>query len=109
MGHNGNNGVLTDPIKPDDVLWCRRTFESLRDGGLWGIPRSGLVFTKRGDLFVLTEEMPYDPAMPITEAELREQQADEFRSVRRHFAAAGITVVREIESDEERGRRAQVP
>ena len=81
-----------------DVAWCRRLFERLNDGGTWAIPRSGLVFTKRGGVFVLTAEMPHDPAMPITEAELREQQADEFRETRRHFEEAGILVVREIDN-----------
>ena len=58
------------------------------------MPRSGLVFQKREGMLVLTEAMPLMPGMPLTEAELREQQADEFETIKRHFGAAGITVTR---------------
>ena len=76
------------------VRWCRHLFDSLAEGGVWGVPRSGLVFTRRGGELVLTEQMPWTAEMPITEAELAEQQADEFDSVKAHFGAAGIAVTR---------------
>jgi hypothetical protein len=77
------------------VRWCRSLFDSIAEGGVWGVPRSGLVFTKRDGELVLTVLMPWSAEMPITEAELAEQQEDEFQSVKAHFAAAGITVTRE--------------
>ena len=85
-------------IAPEHVEWCRTTFAMLKDGGVWGVPRSGLLFTKRGDTLVLSDEMPHEATMPISVDELREQQSEEFESIRRHFEAAGITVIREVAS-----------
>lgn len=82
-------------IDPAHVEWCKNTFAMMAEGGIWGIPRSGLIFTRRGDELVLTSSMPYDPAMPITEEQLLAQQAKEFDSVQQHFGAAGITVTKE--------------
>jgi hypothetical protein len=74
------------------VAWCRSMFDSCREGGVWGIPRSGLVFRKERGAFVLHQVMPHEPGMPITEQELREQQEDELESMRAHFGAAGVEV-----------------
>jgi hypothetical protein len=79
-----------------DNTWCRMLFGSLADGGIWGVPRSGLVFTKKADRLVLTSAMPHDPAMPLTEDELREYQDDDFEVIRSHFNQAGITVEKEV-------------
>ena len=83
-------------LDPAHVAWCRRHFDMLADGGKWGIPRSGLVFQRRGDRLVLIALMPWDPSMEgrITREQLDEQQADEYEQNRRHFEAAGITVER---------------
>jgi hypothetical protein len=78
-----------------DTLWCRDLYDSLAFGGTWGIPRSGLIFTKRRGLGLqLTEVMPWMPEMEgiITKAELAEQQRNEFASVQAHFHDAGISV-----------------
>lgn len=80
------------PSEREYTIWCRNLFESLREGGIWTVPRSGLVFTRKADRLVLTEAMPYDRSMPITEAQMQEQQDSDFDSIRDHFAAAGITV-----------------
>ena len=79
------------------IEWCRAQHAMLREGGVWAVPRSGMIFTKRGDRFVLTLEMPWLPEMEgtITVAELREQQNAEYESIREHFAVAGIEVVKE--------------
>jgi hypothetical protein len=81
-----------------EAAWCRNLFDGLAEGGIWGIPRSGLIFTRLGDKLVLTAAMPWDPAMPITEAQLAEQQNGEFEAVRENFAAAGVTVERSSHS-----------
>jgi len=73
--------------------WCRRHFASMKDGGAWAIPRSGVIFRRRGNELVLTERMPHDPAMPITAEQLLAQQRDEFLINKREFALAGVTVV----------------
>ena len=85
---------MTDLHSMEIKAWCRNMFAALKDGGVWGIPRSGVVFRKEGDALVLAESMPYDPAMPLTEDQFREQQDGEFETVREHFAAAGIEVRR---------------
>ncbi len=72
------------------VEWFRQLFARLQEGSIWGIPRSGLVFTKRGAEMVLTERMPWDPRMPITRAQLQAMQDHEFAQTRKHFQMAGI-------------------
>lgn len=76
-----------------DVEWSRKMFATLADGGSWGIPRSGLIFIKRGAELQLTARMPHDPAMPLTAAQLEEQQQADFDGIKRNFEAAGVTVV----------------
>lgn len=82
-------------LDPGHVTWCRSLFDTLNEGGVWGVPRSGLIFRKDGDALVLYATMPHDEEMPLTSEELREQQEDEFESVRAHFGAAGVDVRRE--------------
>lgn len=83
-------------MKQEHVEWCRKLFAQLRDGGSWGIPRSGLVFRKHGDVLVLAARMPHDPAMPVTPEQLVAQQDADYEGTRRHFAEAGITVRSEV-------------
>lgn len=72
-------------MKESDVEWCRFIWRSLKDGGVWMVPRSGLVFTKRDpDVFILTErDQIYERSM---------QEAD-FRAIRAHFAEIGVDVL----------------
>jgi hypothetical protein len=86
---------MTTPLNPDHVEWSRQQFRIIADGGTWAIPRSGLIFTKRGGALVLTSRMPHDPAMPITAAQLREQQDSDYDGTVLHFGAAGIAVTDE--------------
>jgi len=74
------------------VEWSRSMFNALRIGGVWGVPRSGLVFTRTGETrLALTEVMPHDPAMPITPRQLFTEQAGDFRAIQRYMKKAGIT------------------
>lgn len=57
-----------------------------------------MVFTKRGEKLVLTDLLPYQLEMPITEQELVEYQDSEFQETKEQFALAGITVEREVPS-----------
>ncbi len=86
------------PSAPPELYadWCRQHFALIREGGVWMVPRSGMIFTKREGRLVLTVEMPYMPEMEgtITAEQLREQQDAEFETIREHFAAAGIEVIR---------------
>lgn len=74
------------------IEWSRNVFSALRVGGVWGVPRSGLVFTRTGEkTLALTEVMPHDPAMPVTPRQLFEQQAGDFQSIQGYMKKAGIT------------------
>lgn len=74
------------------VEWSRRMFAALRVGGVWGVPRSGLIFTRTGEkTLALTSVMPHDRAMPVTPRQLFQQQAGDYREIQRHMKSAGIT------------------
>ena len=79
-------------MDPKHVAWCRTTFDMIKDGGSWGVPRSGLMFQRQGDTLMLLGVMPHEDGMPISAAELTDQQDAEYRAIRRHFEAAGIKV-----------------
>jgi hypothetical protein len=85
----------TDEQKPEQAAWCRQQIDLLKIGGVWGIPRSGLIFTRTGENeLTLTARMPWMAEMEgtITPEQLVEQQQDEYELNRRHFQAAGITM-----------------
>jgi hypothetical protein len=93
--------MTNDNCKPSDVAWSKQLFNSLKDGGAWGVPRSGLFFTRRGERFELTARLPYDPAMPMSETQMREFQASDFECIKRNFGAAGIAVIDAIQTSKE--------
>jgi len=70
-------------------------FALLADGGVWGVPRSGVLWRKEDGKLVLDELMPWMPEMEgtITREQLKKQQDREIRACRIHFEAAGVTVV----------------
>ena len=85
---------MTDML-PEHVAWCRAQVDMIRIGGVWGIPRSGLVFTRTGpDELTLTARMPWMTEMEgtVTREQLLEQQQEEYEETRRHMEAAGVTV-----------------
>lgn len=77
-----------------DIDWCRRTFKALAVGGVWMVPRSGLVFQKADEalVFVLQAVMPHTRDMPLDAEELREFQHDDFNVIKYAFGQAGIEV-----------------
>jgi hypothetical protein len=80
-------------VTDDYSGWCRSLFESLAEGGVWGIPRSGLVLQKQGDRLVLIRREPHDPgATLMTPAELTAYQDSELAEITRQFDCAGIEV-----------------
>jgi hypothetical protein len=90
-------------MNPDHIAWCKRMFAMMAEGGIWGVPRSGLIFTRRGDKLVNTQRMPFLPGMenpdmdcPHTAEALAAHQEDDFQEHVRHFGAAGITVEKEL-------------
>lgn len=80
-------------LSPEHVRECGRIFRMIRVGGVWAIPRSGLVFQRTGiDTLTLTARMPHEEGMPVTREQLREQQESEYQGTLEHMQAAGITV-----------------
>ena len=67
-------------------------FAMMKDGGVWGVPRSGIVFQRRGEELVLIDRMPHMKEMPVTPAQLDQHQQADFDVVKAHFGAAGIRV-----------------
>jgi hypothetical protein len=73
------------------VEWSRQHFHMLAIDGVWGVPRSGLIFTRTGeDTLALTSVMPHDPAMPLTPRQLFTQQANDFQAIQGYMKKAGI-------------------
>jgi hypothetical protein len=69
----------------DFTAWCQQHFARLNEGGTWIVPRSNLVFTKRGDKLYLTERGPYTGY----------NQQEDLDLHRHHFGQAGIEIVDE--------------
>lgn len=72
--------------------WSKRLWCSIRPGGFWGIPRSGVLFRITATGMELHDLMPWDSRMPMTATELREQQRGEYEAVKKHFGSAGLKV-----------------
>ena len=84
-----------------EAQWCRNLFNSLTEGGVWGIPRSGLMFRKQDGKLVLYERMPWMAEMDgvISEFGLRLQQDRELDDNRRYFGEAGIEIIDETKEE----------
>lgn len=79
-------------IAQEHIAWCKALFATLKDGARWGVPRSGLIYERRGDALCLVSRMPHSSDMPISAVALRELQDEEYRIECEHFNAAGILV-----------------
>lgn len=79
------------PMRPQDIDWSSNLFKRLTEGGVWALPRSGLIFKKSGNTLYLVERLPA-PAEHPARRWLEYQQAD-FDAVKQHMEAAGIEVV----------------
>lgn len=87
---------MTD-IPREDIAWSKWHFEMMSNAGVWGVPRSGLVFQKREHKLVLIAQMPWSDELPMTNEELVEYQEVDYNCIKARFEAAGI----EVERDEE--------
>jgi hypothetical protein len=85
---------MEDHMNQSYVQWCRNLFDSITDGGLWGIPACGLMFRKIGTELVLIDSMPHVDGMPCSAKELQQKQATMYAQTQQHFEAAGIKVRR---------------
>lgn len=83
------------PMEPAHLEWCRRNFALMAEGCTWGVPRSGLVFCRRGNQLVLVDRLPYQPDMPCTARQWAGYQEYDLQEHRRHFEAIGVRVIDE--------------
>jgi hypothetical protein len=86
---------------PEHVAWCRQRMNMLAEGGVWGVPRSGLTYRKRGNTLVLTRRAAMPAALGSAaeaEAQWKDHQDDDFAATKEHFEAAGYTVIDESEN-----------
>lgn len=80
----------------DEIVWSIGLMASLREGGVWGVPRSGLVFQKRGDALVLVGKMPYEDSDLSLPRELYDEgQEADIDGILKRFEAAGFQVLRD--------------
>lgn len=72
---------------------------SLTDGGIWGIPRCGLVYVKEAQerRLVLIQRMPWQEDMPCTAEELRESQDFDHERITAMMNAIGVEVIEDAE------------
>jgi hypothetical protein len=89
------------PTVEDDIGWCRNLFEQLNEnGGVWGVPRSGLIFHRHGERLCLASRLQWTEGMPISEEQLDELQESDFEVIKDRFALAGIPVVEGDDDDD---------
>lgn len=91
-------------LDPDDVAGTYAMFSMIRVGGVWGVPRSGLVYQRTSETtLVLTDRMPWMPEMEgtITAEQLAEQQQSDHEGMVAHLGAAGVTVTDSTSPTEE--------
>ena len=72
--------------------WYRALYDHLPEGGLWIIPRSGMVFRKQDDGFVWVGTIPCnDPLYRMAPDFARDA---EYEAAREHFGEADIVVMK---------------
>lgn len=65
------------------IGWSKQLHSSLKEGGLWAVPRTGLIFRREGDSMVLVQRLP---------GFADKDQWAEYDAIKAHFEAAGIAV-----------------
>jgi len=48
-----------DALTPEDIEWTRATLATLKNGGAWIVPRSGVSVTKHSDTLYTVGYMPF--------------------------------------------------
>jgi len=102
---SGHNKTM---MNPSDIAWSLNQFNLLNpNGGVWMIPRSGLMFTRRDKELHLTARMPWCEEMaaahaagsdvPKNSEQLLKYQQQDFHIIASHFKAAGISVINSVD------------
>lgn len=86
-------------IDDDDFTrWCKMHFARMAMNGKWAVPRSLLIFQKTGEaeltLAYADAESPYEEHGNTT---WRAYQIMDYRCIKGHFKAAGISVISRLE------------
>jgi hypothetical protein len=74
------------------LVWCQSIWDGCVDGGVWMVPRSGLIFQKSAILkrMTLIERMPWTPEMGGSAEDLRLYQDADFEAIAKRFALIGV-------------------
>jgi hypothetical protein len=83
--------ITGTPEVADVPGWCRELFDKMAVGGIWTIPRSGMVFRKDADCLTWVAVVPPLDEFVIDMSAIRKI---EFKETRKMFDKAGITVVK---------------
>jgi hypothetical protein len=74
----------------DHAKWCREMHTLIAHGGLWGLPRTGLVFRKTGNVLIWVGVIP--PKLRLHDIDAAREQ--EFEQNLRNFSDAGVPMWR---------------
>lgn len=93
---------MSAPFPEDEIAWVRGHLDLMAEGGVWAVPRSGLVFSKRDGALVLIGRMPWTDDLaqalldgldvPAGAEAFRAYQDADLALIRGRFEAAGIPV-----------------
>ena len=86
------DATFADPTSKASKTWSRNLYNAMKEGGTWGVPRSGLIFQKQKGKLVCTIRMPQMAEMPLSAEQLKQQQDSDVKVIRESFAAIGIIV-----------------
>jgi hypothetical protein len=91
---------MHEPTLDQQAEWATAMWNMLRDNGIWGIPRSGLMYRKDKERARLTlyERMPWMEGMPLTREELLAEQDSDHGGLVVLFAIIGVEVVDDTHS-----------
>lgn len=84
-------------VTDEGTSFARNLWAMLAEEGVWGVPRSGLMYRKKNGQLVLYARMPHHPQLPMTPLELHEQQDSDHAEIRVMFSTIGVEVVEDLE------------
>ena len=93
----------------DHTEWCQHVFRIMQRGGLWGLPRTGLVFRKVGNVLLWVGVIPPKEKWPDLDEAREAEFADNFK----HFSKARVAmwranVIRSFDSMEDAKRHYEL-
>ena len=77
-----------DALTPEDIEWTRATLATLKNGGAWIVPRSGVSVTKHSDTLYTVGYMPFWDKLGVSAGGV----VNDANLIARHIFACGYTV-----------------